>query len=118
MLTLPALSNHSCLQTLGVQHLQVTSIITDHLLPALNKCDSSTHIAFLSLIIESGLTSPQASNQELAHTTVTSLKSHGQVVTNHGYISLANNFLHLPAALGNKVTLLTLLADSYKYNLE
>ena len=91
------------MQTLGVKHLQVTSIITNHLLPAMNKCNSSTHVAFLALIINSGLTSSESPNQELANRIIASLKAHGKVMTNRGMMPLDGTFLHLPPSLGNKV---------------
>ena len=81
----------------------MTSIITNHLLPALPKCSSNTHVAFLALIINSGLTSSEAPNQELAKTIIASLQSHGKVVTNSGIKQLQDFFMHLPTSLGNKV---------------
>ena len=94
---------HVCVQTLGVKHLQVTSIITNHMLPALNTCNSSTHAAFLALIVNSGLTSSESPNQELGHRITASLKAYGKVMTTHGMMPLEGIFLHLPPSLGNKV---------------
>ena len=91
-------------QALGSRHMQLAGIITDHLLPALVSCNESAHVAFLGLIISSGLTASEAPDQSLAESIVSSLKSHGKVVTTHGVMQLQGSFLHLPVSLGNKVT--------------
>lgn len=91
------------MQGLGVKHMQLAGIITDHLLPALVSCNESAHVAFLGLIISSGLTASEAPDQSLADTIISSLKLCGKVVTNQGVMQLQGSFLHLPVSLGNKV---------------
>lgn len=78
-------------------------IICHHVLPALPACDEASHIAYLALIISSGLTAPEALNASLSSKIISKLKAHGKVVTNHGIKQLEEAFLHLPVNLGNKV---------------
>jgi hypothetical protein len=72
-------------------------IICHHVLPALPACDEASHIAYLALIISSGL------NASLSTKIISKLKAHGKVVTNHGIKQLEEDFVHLPVSLGNKV---------------
>ncbi len=82
-------------------------IICNHVLPALpasGQVSQASHIAYLALIISSGLTAPEALNPSLATKIISKLKGHGQVATNHGMKQLQEDFLHLPVHLGNKVS--------------
>ena len=79
-------------------------VICNHLLPALTASDADSHISYLALIVSSGLTAPEALNASMAAQIIQGLKSHGQVVTNHGMRQLGHDCLHLPVSLGNKVS--------------
>lgn len=90
--------------------MTLPDIICQHMLPALAAADEASHVAYLALIISSGLTAPEALNASLAAKIISKLKAHGKLVTNHGVKQLGEDFLHLPVSLGNKVLLLCLLA--------
>ena len=85
--------------------MTLPDIICQHVLPALPASDEACHVAYLALIISSGLTAPEALNASLAAKIIGKLKAHGKLVTNHGVKQLGGNFLHLPVSLGNKVLL-------------
>ncbi|DBA85049.1 TPA: hypothetical protein ACH3X2_005780 [Trebouxia sp. C0005] len=96
------------LENLGLKHIMLPDIICHHVLPALPACDEASHIAYLALIISSGLTAPEALNASLSSKIISKLKAHGKVVTNHGIKQLEEAFLHLPVNLGNKIDLVKL----------
>ena len=91
------------MQAVGLKHVTLPDIISNHVLPALPASDAESHIAYLALIVASGLTAPEALNASLAAKIIDGIKAHGSVVTNHGIKQLGRDFLHLPVSLGNKV---------------
>lgn len=92
------------MQAVGLKHVTLPDVISNHVLPALTASDAESHVSYLALIIASGLTAPEALNATLAASIIDGIKQHSRVVTNHGIKQLGNNCLHLPVSLGNKVT--------------
>lgn len=90
---------------MGLKHVTLPDIISNHVLPALPASDAESHTAYLALIVSSGLTAPEALNASLAAKIIDGIKAHGSVVTNQGIKQLGRDFLHLPVSLGNKVIL-------------
>ena len=92
------------MQALGVTHITLPAIVCNHLLPALLDADQNRHIAYLAVIISSGLAAPEAANASLAAKIVHRLKEVGKIATKWGFMQPKENFLHLPVSLGNKVS--------------
>ena len=91
------------MQALGLKHITLPDIVCNHILPSLHNTDQVSHIAYMAVIISSGLTAPEAANPLTTAKFITKLKEVGKIATNHGFLQLKDNFLHLPVSLGNKV---------------
>ena len=91
------------MQAVGLKHVMLPDVISNHVLPTLHATDADSCISYLALIVSSGLTAPEALNVSLAAKIINGIKAGNKVVTNHGIKQLANSFLHLPVSLGNKV---------------
>lgn len=91
------------MQAVGLKHVMLPDVISNHVLPALPASDADSHISYLALIVSSGLTAPEALNASLAAKLIDGIKAGNKVVTNHGIKQLGKDFLHLPISLGNKV---------------
>lgn len=104
MPTLASLSNLAVVQAVGLKHVMLPDVISNHVLPALPAADADSHISYLALIVSSGLTAPEALNASLAAKIIDGIKASKKVVTNLNFRQLERDYLHLPVSLGNKVT--------------
>ena len=86
-----------------MKHVTLPDIICNHLLPALPDADQNRHIAYLAVIISSGLAAPEAANASLAAKIIDRLMEVGKIATKWGFMQPKEDFLHLPISLGNKV---------------
>ena len=102
------------MQAVGLRHVMLPDIISNHVLPALPATAADSHISYLALIVSSGLTAPEALSASLAAKIINGIKAGNKVVTNHGTKQLGQDFLHLPVSLGNKVIFQNSLAHSGK----
>ena len=91
------------MQAVGLKHVMLPDVISNHVLTALPASDADSHVSYLALIVSSGLTAPEALSASLAAKIIDGIKAHNKVVTNHGIKQLGADFLHLPVSLGNKV---------------
>lgn len=91
------------MQALGLKHITVPDIVCNHLLPTLHEANEAQHVAYLAVMVSSGLTAPEAANPALSTKILNKLKEVGRLATNGGFLQLKGNFVHLPTSLGNKV---------------
>lgn len=97
------------MQAIGVQHLSLTNVILDELLPAMAAPSTQSHpaetaVAHLALVVGSGMNLAK----EAGHPQVLEiLRQHGRIKTQQKGTTVrlaAGTPVHLPPSLGSKVT--------------